>query len=542
MSRRAARGPGRTGLELVEDAFHLLRKAPASSLAVYAAGVLPFLMGLLAFTADMSRNPFADERLGGEALALSLLFLWMKVGQAGFARRLRSHASGEEPPRWSARRAAHDLFLAAVIQPSGLFVLPAAAALLLPLPWAFAFYQNATVGADGAGPGLRAALRLSTLRAALRPRQNHAALLVLSLLGVFVFANVALALIMAPYLARSIFGLESAFTLSGAAAIGNSTFLAAALAIAWACLDPLVKAVYVLRCREADVVETGEDLRADWRAAFRAEKALAVVLLLCFLPRPLVAAPSGPAPTAITAPELDRAIARVLERSEYTWRPPPTRLERETRLPGFLESIANVFDGAYRKTRQWWRALQDWLRRLFGPGKEEKEGGGGTAWIASTNVLLLVLLAAVASTVAILILRARRRTHLVQAAVLTLPASPEPADDGAAAAGLPEADWRSQAAALAAAGDFRSATRCLYLGTLAFLAARQAITLARFKSNRDYARELRRRLRALPELSGVFEDNVLHFERVWYGRHAAGPETLERLGGNLARLQAGIHE
>jgi hypothetical protein len=542
MRRRGARGPGRTGLELVEDAFHLLRRAPASTLAVYAAGALPFLMGLLAFTADMSGNPFADERLGGEALALVVLFLWMKVCQAQFARRLRSHASGDAAPRWSVRRSAHDLFLAAAIQPSGLFAIPAAAALILPLPWAFAFYQNAAVGGDAAGPGLTAAIRLAAMRAPLRARQNYAALLVLALLGLFVFANAALALIAVPYLARSLFGIESTFTLSGEAAVSNSTFLAAALAIAWACLDPLVKAVYVLRCLEADVVETGEDLRAEFRAAFRSEKALALLLLLAFLPRPLDGAQSGPPGTAIRPPDLDRALARVLERSEYTWRTPRTRVEREVQLPGFLESIGNFFDGIYRRIVRWWNALRDWLRKLLGPEREEKEGAKGTAWIASTNLLLLSLLAAVASAAAVLILRSRRRRDVVQATVLTLPAGPDAADDGAAAASLPEADWRLQAAALAAQGDFRTATRFLYLGSLALLSARRAITLARHKSNRDYARELQRRLRGEPELSGVFEDNVFQFERVWYGRHAAGPETLVLLGGNLDRLQAGIHE
>lgn len=542
MSRRGARGPGRTGLELVEDAFHLLRRAPASTLAVYAAGALPCLLGLLAFTVDMSRNPFADERLGGEAVALSVLFLWMKVCQAQFARRLRSHASGDAPPRWSPRRSVHDLYVAAAIQPSGLFVIPAAAALVLPLPWAFAFYQNATVGGDAAGPGLKAAVRLAAMRAPLRARQNSAALLVLALLGLFVFANVALALIVVPYLARSFFGIESTFTLAGSAAIQNSTFLAAAVAIAWACLDPLVKAAYVLRCLEADVVETGEDLRAQWRRAYQPEKALAVVLLLAFLPRPFVGAPAGPPGTAVRAPDLDRAITRVLERKDYTWRTPRTRVERDVQLPGFLESIGNFFDGVYRKVVRWWNALREWLRKLLGPGREEKEGAGGTAWIASTNVLLLVLLAAVASAAALLILRSRRRREVVRATALTLPAGPEPADDGAAALSLPEADWRSQAAALAARGDFRTATRFLYLGSLAFLSARRAITLARHKSNRDYARELQRRLRGEPELSSVFEDNVLQFERVWYGRHPAGPETLALLHGNLDRLQAGIHE
>lgn len=544
MKRQAARG--RTGLELVEDAFHLLRRAPLSALTLYAAGAAPFLMGVLAFAADMTRSPTAEDRLAGEALGLVLLFLWLKVWQAAFGRRLRSLAAGDEPARLTKRRVAHDLFIAAALQPSGLFVIPAALAITLPFGWAFAFYQNATVDPGEPGRGLREALALAARRAKLRPRQNHSALLVLLLLALFIFLNVAATIALLPYLARSLFGIESMFTRSGQSAF-NSTFFAVALAGAWACLDPLVKAVYVLRCFEADAIETGDDLRADWRASFRPQKLLAALLLVALLPASLVAAPldaqhtPSNSPQAISPADLDRAIARVLEGSAYAWRSPRQKPERpKSGVPGFFESIGQFFDGVYRKVRQWWRALVDWLLRPFRPRRADLEGSGGTGWIATTNVLLLALIAAVASTIVVLLMRRRRRKATARATSLPLPAQPEPADD-AAAAQLPEDLWRSRAAALAAAGDFRQAVRALYLGSLSFLASRDAISLARFKSNRDYAREIARRLRDRPDLPPLFADSVLAFERVWYGRHEAGAETLDRLGGNLDRLKSGMN-
>ena len=548
MRRPAKRGRGRTGIEVVEEAFHLLRRVSPSTLAVYGTGAVPYLAGLLAFAADMMRNPFADERLGGEALGIALLFLWLKLWQSAFGRRLRSLAAGEAPPRWSPRSAAHDLFVAAALQPSGLFLIPAALAITLPFGWVFAFYQNATVDPGEAGQGIRNAWRLAARRARLRPRQNHAALLILLLLASFIFVNVAGALALLPYLVRSLFGIESTFTRSGLAAI-NSTFFAVAFAIAWACLDPLIKAVYVLRCFEADAIETGDDLKAEWRAALKPQKLLAVFLLLALLPLSLNAAPGDsravppPPARAISPAELDQAIARVLEKSEYAWRSPRTRAKRPKGwLPGFFESIGNFFEGVYRKVRQWWRNLQDWLQRLVRRREDDAEKtGGGTAWIASTNLLLLLLIAAFASTIAVLLLRRRRRSRRIEVTSLPLPAQPDLTDDSSAAANFPEAEWRARAAALAAAGEFRQAARALYLGSLAFLADREAITLVRSTSNLEYARELERRLRARPELPSLFSDSVLLFERVWYGRHAASSETLERLGGNLDRLRAAMN-
>jgi hypothetical protein len=50
-------------VEILEEAIHLLRAAPATTIALYLAGSIPFSVGLLLFLADMTRNPFAAERL-----------------------------------------------------------------------------------------------------------------------------------------------------------------------------------------------------------------------------------------------------------------------------------------------------------------------------------------------------------------------------------------------------------------------------------------------------------------------------------------------
>ena len=47
MSRAASRRAGRTGLELVEAAVHLLRAVPGGVLIAYYIGSVPCLLGLL---------------------------------------------------------------------------------------------------------------------------------------------------------------------------------------------------------------------------------------------------------------------------------------------------------------------------------------------------------------------------------------------------------------------------------------------------------------------------------------------------------------
>ena len=102
---------------------------------------------------------------------------------------------------------------------------------------------------------------------------------------------------------------------------------------------------------------------------------------------------------------------------------------------------------------------------------------------------------------------------------------------------LPEDGWTQLARELAARGEFRLALRAFYLASLAHLAQRNLISLARFKSNHDYELELSRRAHTLPTLRQVFSENVRAFDRVWYGTHAATGELVTQFAANVDGLK-----
>ncbi len=62
---------GKSALELAEEAFHLLRQAPARVLAFYAIGAVPFVLGFLYFWADLSRSAYAADHAVAAALGVS---------------------------------------------------------------------------------------------------------------------------------------------------------------------------------------------------------------------------------------------------------------------------------------------------------------------------------------------------------------------------------------------------------------------------------------------------------------------------------------
>jgi hypothetical protein len=81
------------------------------------------------------------------------------------------------------------------------------------------------------------------------------------------------------------------------------------------------------------------------------------------------------------------------------------------------------------------------------------------------------------------------------------------------------------------------ALRAFYLASLALLAERSLLTLAKFKSNRDYELELRRRAHALPQLVSRFADNVAVFDRIWYGGHDVNTPLLTQFVRNVDGLR-----
>ena len=115
---------------------------------------------------------------------------------------------------------------------------------------------------DGHSGDAKAVVKKSWQQAVLWPRQNHAVLSILIAFGGAVFLNLLTVGFALPQLVRIVFGIESVFTQSPLS-VWNTTFLSGVLGLTYLCVDPLVKAVYVLRCFYGESLNSGEDLRAE---------------------------------------------------------------------------------------------------------------------------------------------------------------------------------------------------------------------------------------------------------------------------------------
>jgi hypothetical protein len=131
----------------------------------------------------------------------------------------------------------------------------------------------------------------------------------------------------------------------------------------------------------------------------------------------------------------------------------------------------------------------------------------------------------------------RQKPKLDAVASEPIQSVPDIADENVGADQLPEDGWTKLARELLGRGEFRLAMRAFYLASLAHLAQRNLISIARFKSNHEYERELHRRGHAFPDLLSVFGDNLQVFERIWYGLHEVNGEIVNRFATNVERIK-----
>ncbi len=527
-----------SGMQRVEEAVHLLRSAPVAAWVVYLAGAGAWVLGFLLFWAYTTWFAPRDAELVVLSLLLVALFAWLKAAQADFCQRLLAHRVGAAAPAWSAARLARVGVEQLRVQAAGLVVVPVAMVLTVPAAWVIAFYQSCSVLREEGG----VPLRTQAWREAGRwPRQNHLGLICLSVLALAVWVNVAAALYLVPYLANRFLGLDNLFGISGWFLI-NPTFLAFVTALSWLCVDPLLKAFYVLRVFYGRAQETGEDLMVELRPHLRS-RAAAVLLLFAFLTAggghdaragtPDVSVERAPSARAGTMDPaaLNRSIDRALEGRDFQWRLRPRDRgdlgeEAETGpVRAFVRSSIELVREVFTAVANLVERITSWVRDLFS-SSERPTRAAGPGGVTAIRALVYVLLAGVVLLLAWMLwgFYRQRGPRVTPVQAQPVAAVADLNDETLHAGTLPADDWLRLAEEQITRGEWRLALRALYLASLARLAAGGRVSLAKAKTNLDYEWELRRRSPGEETLHASFRVRRRAFERVWYGRTDPEPQ------------------
>ena len=536
-----------SALDRLEQATHLLRATPARDYVLWLIGTGPFALGLLYFWADQSRSITAAERLPVSALGLGLLFLWARLTQSLFAARLHARLSGSSDALDQASWRSLKRFLVPLVvwQAMALALLPLALILVVPFPAYLAFQQSLIVtvhqARGSAGHNLRMALRQSGYR----PQQTSGESSLLCLTWLVLALNTGVMLYTLPQLAKLLFGIESPVTLHPATTL-NTTFAAAVVVLATLALDPLMKAVAVLRDFEMGSSSTGEDLLAGLRRIpLRGTLAL-LLLFAAAAPAVRVRATEVPADGSRPIPTatLNRAITEVLDRPEFTWREvrPDSAAISENSARTFWQRWGNrlkrAFEGLSRRLEAPVKAIMDWFGRLLSNRKPNPGSPLKLDFSGFVEFLLWLLLVGGIAGLAVLGIRIwKQRRAGDETAAAPAVIVPDLEADHVSADQLPEDGWMAMARELADRGEHRAALRALYLACLAALAAQERLRLGRAKSNRDYELEVRRRTRDRPQIAETFSEIVRVFEWTWHGARPVSPDRFRDVAAAVERLR-----
>lgn len=522
------------GAELCEQAFNLLVAAPVRAWCVYLLGLCPFGLVLPYFLTDMTANPFAEDRLAPFSLAVTVAILWWRAWQARFAAELFAVLSGRPLPAGSAG----DWFFVGlrqiVVFAAFLVIAPIAALLVVPMGWAIAFGQSASVIGGVGGASLRRTFKEAAAEVFVWQRQNHAALLVLSAWAFFAFLNGYMLVFMVPELLKIATGVETVGTRSRLVVLLNSTVFVVVCFAVYAVVSPLAKAVYVLRHYYLRSRHSGLDIRDRLARMgeqagqgnlrfFRGALFAGMLFSLSML--------TGQAREPVTSEEIGEAIREVVGRPEFTWRMPSAEANEEG---------AHLFDRWVRKSLRWAENFLQWIFEFFNRSGGDSSGGWLGSFSPSAKPLLIILLAAVGLLLAWLLCRlVLRRQKPAAAPDAASPVSVQPEGDDwtALANDLPEEEWLAQARRFAEEGDYRRALRAFYLSALSHLHGKQLIHITKAKSNAAYLREVRRREHQIPGVAEAFSFAVKGFDRVWYGRYEVDEAGLRAYEDGVSQIR-----
>jgi hypothetical protein len=233
-------------------------------------------------------------------------------------------------------------------------------------------------------------------------------------------------------------------------------------------------------------------------------------------------------------PTLDRilerlqAIAERLEEIDKATSGSPGKSEMNQRLAAILQRTEYIKPVKQQSAiARWFQRINKWIESLFPKQREINPNRVRTVSRLSEIFVILIALAAIAYAVRMFaphLIRNRNAKKKAKAQARVVLGEQLSPDQSAT-------DLLAEAEALARAGDLRGAIRRGYIALLLELADRKIISLAQYKTNRDYLRSVRDVQRLYPNMK-VLTNN---FEEHWYGLAAANES-------DWVAFRAGYHE
>lgn len=253
----------KSALDLLEEAFFLLRQSKLSVLLTYFIGTLPFVLSFIYYLVNMWANTFAEKNIFQLSFIISILYLWMKSWQSVFIYKLREQIYNRESSCLSPVQLTRLSAIQTIYQPWSFLFLPLSMVFTLPYAYVYSFFHNISFFGNGEEKDIKTVFNKSREQAVLWPGQNHILILITFFFASAVFINICIMIFSVPYLIKTITGIETIFTKSGVNMLLNSTFYLISLGITYIVINPFIKTIYLLRCFYGISLQSGDDLLVE---------------------------------------------------------------------------------------------------------------------------------------------------------------------------------------------------------------------------------------------------------------------------------------
>jgi flagellar basal body-associated protein FliL len=308
----------------------------------------------------------------------------------------------------------------------------------------------------------------------------------------------------------------------------------------------LIKIAYVLRAFYGQSLRSGADLLAELRVIEVTEEkserstAKSLVLSSILILMLFGSANGSEVQNKIAPDQLDKSIEQIIHQREYQWRLPREPQDLKNDKSFMLDFIKGVQDTLVRWLEplgKFFKKVVQWIYDKLFPVSQNSNAQ--KAPISDQSVWLIVLIGAAVLLLGFLLYRmwkGRHQDEVITAQEATV-AIPDLKDESTTADQFPEEGWLSLAREYLERGELRLALRALYLSSLALLSRRGILTITKYKSNREYNRELQRKAQTNHDLLDAFQENLFLFERSWYGEHEVNNEILSKFNLNQAKIR-----
>lgn len=537
--------PTRSALAILEESYHILRELPASIWLPYLIGVIPFL-GLTVWYLNMSTLPWVnpEERVGMSWL-ISLAFVWYQVFMGIFSRKIMVLVKGgdgeAEPPDRSRK-----VFLA--LRSCGNFLLQSILLVLTPLMWltGFAFLWSGALSHNHSILSYTDSDRkfLPLLRRSWSLSQSwlgHHIQLVSWCCGVWVsvFLGIYLSVITGSSLLDSVFGIETPLVKDKMLWV-SVTVLVPCCALTYLIVQPFVRCVYILRLYYLESATSGADLISEYKQIVSGKRnrsgnprkgrpaAILLMLFVFLYGSEIFVSVDAQANGGTEDQEFRDNLRQVLSQNKYTWKYSPERKAIELPDNHILSRFGRWFAEGFERLIRW---LFKRKQSSSTSGQDISSMMEGATYLIAGVVLVIVIAILMRAISA----NRRKPRHVSLQPVDINPVDLENPD--VSADSLPGDEWMALAEELISKGDFRKALRALYFSGLSSLAQSEFIFLAKYKTNRDYHREIVKKGHVDGELPVRFQSVVRIFEMTWYGYNRVSPELVSNFSDEVKDIR-----